>query len=571
MNFPVGSVCLNHRTKQVAVGAAPRLAVMTNNQPWWEDFAALPYPPNFLVDSDSAEFPLPQRLTGLVDLPSDLPNLLAAAVQCNAAGDYAGAWRVMSEVARAHWFDEPDLTELPQKSVIDWFQLRIAATDFLELDGEREQIQAEWLAWAERNLGPRNEMLALAYRAISEIQSDASTIGDIMFPLTLDFVNKLEDMAESKQPLVGSAAIVLAEGCLGRGLAGLAESIAAQVQKLDPEGSNTDAHKLLRAHLAWHHGHTARAEDLLTQVEYQPVNNALTSTFEAHNLHAYLEFNRDNHAAALAHVRAAATMALDNDFVVAGFGPAAMYVKYLHDAGDMEAAIDFGRRYLRAAYGLPVSTLQLDLQLLVANALFMVGDFSEAADAAMAVATWSQMTDEDSRTTLAFVIAAENRLINDDIDGAIALMKDNADFMRSRGSTENWSLALRHAVRFAALSPHEPVRDRAILWLDETAPTSEEDRAMWLMLRFHLLMGAEAESGSSRADIADMEESVRIFSDHGEFEEAAKACVLALQYLVAHDRMHEAERYYDQVKTFVSIWNVDPDLLDIADEIMDQG
>ncbi|WP_018024691.1 hypothetical protein [Corynebacterium ulceribovis] len=540
---------------------------MTNSHPWWEDFASLAYPPNFPVDPTSADFPLPERTADLEDLPDDLTDLLATSVAFNAAGDYAGAWRVQTSLGRTHWYDQPDLDTLPKKSAVEWFQQRISITDFLELSDERDLIQAEWLEWAERNLDSHNELLSLAYRAISELHSDTATIGGFAFPLTLQFVNRVELMSAAPMPVVGAAAIVLAEACLSKQLVGLAESIARHEPKLDAKGANTDALKLLRAHIAWHQDDIATAEDLLAQVEYQPVNNALTSVFEAHNLHAYLEFLRENHEASFAHVRAAATIALQNDFIVAGLGSAAMYVKYLHDSGEIEHVLDFGGAYLRAAHGLPVSSLHLDLQLLVANAYFMAGDYEEAGAAAMAVAGWSQMTDEDSRTTLAFIIAAEVRCFNDDIAGAMSLMKDTADFMKTRGNMEDWAMSLRHAARFAALSPDQADRDRALLWLNETAPTSEVDRALWLMLHFTVLQAADRD----RADIADIETAAEIFVQHGEVDDAAKAYLIGIRYLVEQYRFEEAHSYCDRVALLVDHQNADPELLEIAHEILDEG
>ena len=388
----------------------------------------------------------------LQPVPASLPELLEYSREAGRTLDHVGSWRAVTAFARDFWLaDAEDHGE--------FYALRHAVTDQLELVDEAEAARQEWLAWAKRVQIPAAILHARSYGAFVEAERfiDANP-GDILtgarpsdsdVPELVSLTNDIcacEPEPKEAYHFALSAAVTGAAAALAR-RADLAAQLSEWTAKWVPQRSGTDDRRLLEAQLAHARGELQAAARICASVAENPQSEPVTSTIEARQLLAFLSLEYGDEQEAIRQLRPIVEVGFELDVVVGTLRSARLLAALLNSAGDFTGAREVAARALEASEGMPANPLTMDIQLILARSLLDVGDPEHAVELAVPVAQWSSFTEDEERTDAAFSIAASASTMIGDIDHAVKLLVEHADHLERIGDLKGASKALRQAAR----------------------------------------------------------------------------------------------------------------------------
>lgn len=400
-------------------------------------------------------------------VPADLEDLLNFSRTAARTLDHVGSWRAVSAFARDHWLTEAD--GLPDDVTGEFYALRHAVADQLELPDEAAEARTEWLEWARRTNRPAAILHARAFGAYAEAErfADATPAPnqpadeDIpeLISVSSDILATTPTGEEAYQAALAATIVGAAASMCRR--ADLAGALSTWAREHSPLKSAADDRRLLDAQIAHGRGDLHGAALMCEAVAEDPVSEPVTSTIEARQMLAWLSVESDQEAEAIRQLRPVVRAGVELDLTVATLRSHRLLTALLNGAGEYEEARDTANRILAHTAGMPVNPLTMDLDLILARSLFDAGEYEAALRHAEPVAQWSTMSDDEERTDAAYTISAASSVAMGRTMGATMFLLEHAEHLQRVGDNAGASSAMRQAARTVVrpMTTHDSLDD----------------------------------------------------------------------------------------------------------------
>ncbi|MBV7296181.1 hypothetical protein KRX51_09690 [Corynebacterium sp. TAE3-ERU12] len=386
-------------------------------------------------------------------VPEELPELLAFSRHAAQNLNHVASWRAVSAFARDHWLD--DGHDLPTDLAGEFYALRHAVADQLELAEEAAEARKDWLDWAMRENRPDAVLHARAFSAFAEAERYADAHGapevptDSEVPELIGITASILDLSyDGKAPYQAALAATVtgaaASLCRRHDLARALEQWAARHA---PRRSASDDRRLLQAQIVHGSGDLSGAARLCDEVATDPEGEPVTSTIEARQMLAWLSLEAGEEDEAIRQLRPVAEATVTLDLTVAGLRSHRLLAALLNGRGEYAEARLHTTRALAHARGMPVNPLTMDIELILARSLFDAGEHDEALRRAEPVAQWSMLSPDEERTDAAYTIAAASAAAIGDGARATRLLLEHAGHLLRIGDSQGASSALRQCAR----------------------------------------------------------------------------------------------------------------------------
>nr|WP_120492220.1 hypothetical protein [Corynebacterium lactis] len=528
-------------------------------------------------------------------VPNSLTELLQFSRTAGASLDHVSSWQAVSAFARNFWLTDAPHPEATDSSDIgEFYALRHAVADQLELVEEAAAARAEWLAWAEAAGIYPAVLHARSYGAFAEAERfiDAHP-GDIITgarPADADVPElvALADDIVAVEPEPGrayhyvlSAAVAGAAASLAR-RPDIAQRLSEWTARWAPRKSGHDDRKLLAAQLAHGRGELRAAARIAAEVAEAPQSEPVTTTIEARQFLAYLSLEAGEEEEAVRQLRPIVTAGLDLDLTVGVLRSVRLLTALLNSAGDFEEAARIALRALDATESMPLCPMRMDIQLIAARSFLDLDDPAKALRFAEPVAHWSTLTDDEERTDAAFSIAATAAAMAGDDAHAVALLADHGAHLERIEDLRGAAKALRQAARcqvladtdhnapspagtHSALEAAEKLMERSRSLIGDGNQCNRWDLADWHDDLAYIYYAA----GAPSLALDHVEEAAAGYLSEGDGEESARALLTGLRISLDLGDGAGARRYAGRVDKLLprSQWDGHP-VLDALDELM---
>ena len=544
--------------------------------------------------ADAAPLPIAPRYPDRQPqpVPKPLDELLRFSRAAGASLDHVSSWRAVSAFARNFWLEDSPASDAD--NIGEFYALRHAVADQLELVDEAATARAEWLAWAERSGIYPAILHARSYMAFAEAETfiDANP-GDILtgarpadedvpelVSLADDIVAVSPDPAQAYHYVL-SAAVAGAAASLAR-RPDIAQKLSEWTSRWAPKRSGHDDRKLLAAQLAHGRGELRTAARIAAEVANAPQSEPVTTTVEARQFLAYLSLEAGEDAEAIRQLRPIVKAGLDLDLTVGVLRSVRLLAALLNSAGEFAEAAEVAHSALEAADSMPLCPMRMDIQLILARSLLDLDSPEQALRFAEPVAHWSTLTDDEERTDAAFSIAAAAAGLAGDEARSVALLVDHGEHLQRLGDFRGAAKSFRQAARSqinAAATPGSA--GSSALDLDTALEAAES-----LMNRSRALIDA-----TNHWDLADWHDDLAFIYyssardslalDHvetaadgylaaGDGEESARALLTGLQVSLDSGDTVTAESYARRVEELLprAQWEGHP-VLDALDRLVE--
>lgn len=570
---------------------------------WWEEDS---------VQSSSTSVVVPPLPSSFAPLPRALPELLETSRRAGSKLDHVTSWRVVSSFARSHWLTDapripsgsgeasasPGLGEAKADGLSgEYYALRHAVADQLEMSEEAATARSAWLRWAtEANIYPAI-LHARSYGAFAEAEAfvdanpgDAITgrrPTDTEIPevvsLAAEICTVTPEPARAYNFLL-SAAVTGAAASLAR-RADIAEKLAQWSSRWAPKRSSYDDRKLLAAQLAHSRGELRKAATIAAAVAASPQSEPVTTMIEARQFLAFLCLEAGEEDEAIDQLRPVVEVGLAADLTVAVLGSVRLLCALLNARGDYAESAGIARRGLEAAEGMPVNPISMDVQLILARSLLGSEDTIEALRFAEPVAHWSTLTTDEERTDAAFSIAAAAAARSGMPQVAAQLLIEHGEHLERIGDTKGAAKAYRQAARstihiidLGIDDECHVASDGASTVINETLMAAED-----LLLRSNGLIADDWSLADWHDDAAyifyyagrdslasfHVDAAAQGYADCGDGEEAARALLAGVRYRLDAGDRDGATDYANRVEALLprDVWDGHP-VLETLDAIV---
>ncbi|MEJ5920639.1 hypothetical protein [Corynebacterium sp. H78] len=528
--------------------------------------------------SDDAD-PIPPRYAENEppEVPVELEALLDFSREAARSLDHVSSWRAVSTFARTFWLDDSASKDLAEDKRGEFFALRHAVADQLELVDEAEEARTQWLDWAIRTNRPAAAFHARSFGAFAEAEKFVdSHPGDLfsgarptdhdvpqLTSLARDILDlELEDGSPLAYQYALSAAVAGASASLAR-RPDIAEALANWARTYAPKRAGDDDRRLLDAQLAHGRGELRKAAHICAEVAASPKSEPVTSTIEARQMLAFLSLEAEEESEAIRQLRPVVTVGLHHDLTVGTLRSARLLAALLNSNGQYDDAQSVSAEALRRAAGMPINPLSMDIQLIYARSLFDAGDDDGALRYAEPVAHWSTFTSDEERTDAAFTIAASAAGRSGDIEHAVSLFEQLADNARSLGDDNRASRALRQAARSVASVDLDQAEDLMIRARDLISDG-------WSIADWHDdLAFVYWMAGNEDLALGHVDTAAAGYLEAGDGEEAARALLTGVRCCVDRGQPDDARRYAARIEKLLPepTWSGHP-VLDALQEIL---
>ncbi len=536
--------------------------------PWWEE----------TYSTDSEPQPLSPRLPHQPPLtpPRELPALLEFSRDAGARLDHVSSWRAVTTFAREHWLtDTPTLpvatattdpaaapdatnpaTHLP---LGEFFALRHAVADQLELVEEASQARQQWLEWAYESGIAAAIFHARSYVAFAEAEAYLNSHpGDVLtgprpedqeipelVALTGDLVASQPTPDQAYQFLL-AAAVAGSAATLAR-RADLAEQLTQWSLRWAPSRRGEDDRKLMAAQWAHGRGELREAARLAAEVVAAPQSEPVTTTIEARQFLAFLSLEAGAEAEAIRQLEPVVAAGMELDLTVAVLRSVRLLTALLNANQQFARAAEIAARALEHAAGMPLNPLVMDIQLILARSLLDIEDAAQALRWAEPVAQWSTFTEDEERTDAAFSIAATAAAMLDQPERAVQLLVEHGQHLSRRGDTKGAARALRQAARSQVHIEDGLAAAEDFMLQSRDLIDDGWDLADWhddLAYIYYL---------TSRDDLVlgHVDSAAAGYLEAGDGEESARALLTAVRFLIDTDDAAGAAHYVERIEALL--------------------